>query len=141
MGKRRQVLLYTQSSRLLRLRQTMYAIGQDITIQVKAVKTNTPGPNINTYTGKVLPNPRWVGPDCLCLSTGRTDFPFRIIDLDRIIGSGYVSNTTKTDRTTFIVAGTKPGSSYTVTRDGKHWSCTCVGFGFRKDCKHVRECK
>ena len=120
----------------------MYTIGQDITIQVKQVKTNMPGPLVNTYTGKVLPNPRWVGPDCLCLSTGQTQFPFRIIDLDRILGSG-ISNTIKqrTDSETFIVAGTKPGSSYTITRNGQHWSCTCVGFGFRKDCKHIRECK
>ena len=118
-----------------------YAIGQDITISVRSADRLTPK-LINTYTGKVLPNPRWVGPDCICLSTGQTQFPFRVIDLDRIIGSG-ISNTTKqrSDTETRIVAGTKPGSSYTVTRNGSHWSCTCVGFGFRKDCKHIRECK
>lgn len=119
----------------------LYAIGQDITINVRSADRLTPK-LINTYTGKVLPNPRWVGPDCICLSTGQTQFPFRVIDLDRIIGSG-ISNTTKQqpDTETHIVAGTKPGSSYTVTRNGSHWSCTCVGFGFRKDCKHIRECK
>lgn len=119
----------------------LYAIGQDITISVRSADRLTPK-LINTYTGKVLPNPRWVGPDCICLSTGQTQFPFRVIDLDRIIGSG-ISNTTKqrSDTETHIVAGTKPGSSYTVTRNGSHWSCTCVGFGFRKDCKHIRKCK
>ena len=117
-----------------------YAIGQDITISVRSADRLTPK-LINTYTGKVLPNPRWVGPDCICLSTGQTQFPFRVIDLDRIIGSGISNTTKRSDTETHIVAGTKPGSSYTVTRNGSHWSCTCVGFGFRKDCKHIRECK
>ena len=118
----------------------LYAIGQDITISVRSADRLTPK-LINTYTGKVLPNPRWVGPDCLCLSTGQTQFPFRVIDLDRIIGSGISNTTKRSDTETHIVAGTKPGSSYTVTRNGSHWNCTCVGFGFRKDCKHIREYK
>jgi len=96
------------------------------------------------YTGKILPNPKWISSDVICLSTGDTQFPFRIIDRERIVSVNqaaveFAPVVSQTE--TFIIAGSKPGSTYTVTRDGSHWSCTCVGFGFRKDCKHVRECK
>ena len=39
-------------------------------------------------------------------------------------------------RETHVVKGSK-GSEYVVTRDGRSWSCTCVGFGFHKSCKHI----
>ena len=100
---------------------------------------------VQEYTGMVVPNPKWVSSDSICLSTGDTVFPFRIIERDRIVKVGeipvIVSGVGKPSSETFIIKGSKPGSNYTVTRDGSHWSCTCVGFGFRKDCKHVRECK
>jgi hypothetical protein len=94
------------------------------------------------YTGKIVPNPRWVTSDSLCLSTDDTQFPFRIIDRSRIVGTReYQNKDAKPRSETFVVQGSKPGTTYTVTRSDDHWSCSCVGFGFRKDCKHVRECK
>lgn len=32
-------------------------------------------------------------------------------------------------------------SQYKVSFNGIQWSCTCVGFGFRRDCKHVKKIK
>lgn len=31
------------------------------------------------------------------------------------------------------------GDSYTVTEESGTWACTCAGFKFRGDCKHVKE--
>jgi len=96
------------------------------------------------YTGKILDNPKWVSSDSVCISTGDTAFPFRIIDRERIVSlneAPVIHTPVATRSETFIVPGSKPGATYTVTRDGSAWSCTCVGFGFRKDCKHIRECK
>lgn len=97
------------------------------------------------YTGKILPNPKWIASEAICISTGDSQFPFRVIDRDRIVGLDMYLALPREEAIarseTFIVNGSKPGTTYTVTRDGSHWSCTCVGFGFRKDCKHVRECK
>lgn len=31
--------------------------------------------------------------------------------------------------------------TYIVTFDGRWWNCECVGFGFRRDCRHVKETK
>ena len=122
-------------------------VGENITIRVQdprnpAVFANGVVQGITEYSGKVVPNPKWVSSDCICLSTGDTQFPFRIIERERILELGASAVASSAPRSeTFIVKGSKPGSTYTVTRDGSHWSCTCVGFGFRKDCKHVRECK
>jgi len=39
---------------------------------------------------------------------------------------------------TWQVAGSK-GNSYTVTQELGTWSCTCSGFRFRGQCRHVSE--
>ena len=38
------------------------------------------------------------------------------------------------------VLGSK-GESYTVTSEAGQWSCSCVGFGFRRKCKHIDSIK
>lgn len=121
-------------------------VGENITIRVRdarnpAVFASGVVREFNEYSGTILPNPKWVSSDSICLSTGDTVFPFRIIERERILELGASAPVAASRSETFIVQGSKPGTTYTVTRDGTHWSCTCVGFGFRKDCKHVRECK
>jgi len=120
-------------------------IGDVVTVQVRdsrnpAVYAAGVVRAVNQYTGTIVPTLKGFGKDVLCLATGDSIFPVRVIERSRIIGlSDAVVTETKVKN--FIVKGSKPGSSYTVTCDGTHWSCTCVGFGFRKDCKHIRECK
>ena len=121
-------------------------VGDVVTIRVRdcrnaAIFASGVVRDFNEYSGKILPNPKWVSSDVICLSTGDTAFPFRIIERERIVGLGAAAPVSASQTETFIIQGSKPGTTYTVTRDGSHWSCTCVGFGFRKDCKHVRECK
>ena len=121
-------------------------VGDLITIRVRdtrnpAVFATGVVRQFNEYSGKILPNPKWVAQDAITLSTGISEFPFRIIERERIVGLGEAAPVAAPRSETFIVQGSKPGTTYTVTRDGSHWSCTCVGFGFRKDCKHIRECK
>jgi hypothetical protein len=97
----------------------------------------------NEYTGTIVPNLKGFGPDVFCLSTGDAKFPVRVIEKARCKAflQSYLPAPAASSKKLFSVKGSKPGSSYTVTCDGSHWSCTCVGFGFRKDCKHIRECK
>lgn len=94
------------------------------------------------YVGAIIPNPKWVASDCICLSTGDPAFPFRVIEKESIVKSSTEINYTKPkeDRNVFACRGTN-GNTYTITREGSIWNCTCTGFGFRKDCKHVQAAK
>ena len=46
----------------------------------------------------------------------------------------------KEDFHEFKIAGSK-GNQYAVTLRNGNWSCECVGFGFRRKCKHVEKAK
>ena len=97
---------------------------------------------VNTYEGVEMPTPKWVDYPALTLSTGERQFPFRIIDRDNIVSidNAVVEHkiTAEPVKKTIKVSGSK-GSTYLVTINGKHKSCTCAGFQFRRSCKHVAE--
>ena len=40
-----------------------------------------------------------------------------------------------------MIDSSTAGKQYEVTFDGMFWSCGCAGFGFRKNCRHVKEVK
>ena len=42
-------------------------------------------PEFFDYTGVVLPNPKWVGNDCFCLSSGTGKYDFRILQKENVI--------------------------------------------------------
>ena len=92
-----------------------------------------------TYEGTVLPSPRWVGPDQLCLSTGDPKFPFRVIERANILGEA-IEAIPESVQSVWTIKGSK-GQPYIVTRNGSLWSCNCVGFGYRRSCTHVNEAK
>lgn len=117
----------------------------DTTISVYAdikVKGAAPIPPIQHFTGTIISNPSWVRNDSICLTTGETRFPFRIIPKKDIVKSSVAINYSKpsSDKNIFLVRGSK-GQEYTITRKSDHWNCTCVGFEFRHACKHVAAAK
>ena len=75
----------------------------------------------------------------LCLTTGLKDFPVRVIDRSMIVGKRIdFSHLLKLPiPETKVVKGSK-GQEYVLTKTNAKWSCTCPGFEYRKDCKHVR---
>jgi hypothetical protein len=102
-------------------------------------------PDTYEITGKVAVKPHWLtDPDKFALIVPHTPVPLRVIDRRSVLavnGASQAQVREAEDVETFEVAGSKPGSKYTVTRVGQAWSCTCVGFGFRKDCKHIHQAK
>lgn len=77
----------------------------------------------------------------LCLTTGMKDFPVRVIDRSMIVNSQkqplFVLDEFFGITERRKVEGSK-GNTYELTKTNGKWSCTCPGFEYRKDCKHVR---
>ena len=40
-----------------------------------------------------------------------------------------------------MIDSSTAGKQYAVTFDGTWWNCECPGFGFRKNCRHLKEVK
>ena len=71
-------------------------VGDTVSIRVRdarnpAVYASGVVTSYHEYSGKILPNPKWVSSDSICISTGDTHFPFRIIDRERILELGNAS--------------------------------------------------
>lgn len=97
-------------------------------------------PAATSYTGMVV-REKWYGDDRIGITTGDKQFKVRVIDVANImaIGDAEIQPTVGVQtRRVWHVAGSK-GNTYTVTEDGGRRECTCPGFTFRKDCKHVHE--
>ena len=94
------------------------------------------------FDGTVLKSESWVRPTSFCM-TGNKDHKVREIAIDMVGNIEYADGQTaakvEVDSDVKIkqVPGSKPGSFYTVTKVGNKVSCTCVGFQFRKRCKHT----
>ena len=100
-------------------------------------------PKTVKLTGKVVHRPHWVKDnDCFGFFVANTPVPLRVINIKDVlaIDGAKVAARKEIKSQTFEVAGSK-GNVYTVTNDAGRWSCTCVGFGFRKDCKHIHQVK
>lgn len=113
-------------------------------VKVQNPQFNRPGiwmfdqPEFFEYQGEEV-QVKWLNPGQIALSTGNTEFPFRVINKSLIISiNNQVIEQKDTVIKTFNVKGSK-GDSYTVTVDSGKMHCTCSGFQFRKSCKHVKE--
>jgi len=92
-----------------------------------------------TFTGTVAPTERWQDAKrTLNLTTGIKSFPVRSIDMARVVSiNGAKAKVIVAPKShTWLVKGSK-GNTYTVTEENGRRSCTCVGFGFRHQCKHL----
>jgi SWIM zinc finger len=93
-----------------------------------------------TYEGSEVSIPKWVDYPAIALATGDRKFPIRIIareHIEKIDGDTVEHKVTiPTAKREFQVTGSN-GNTYIITIDGKHKSCTCSGFQFRRSCKHI----
>lgn len=94
-----------------------------------------------TYEGDEVKCGKWENPnEVLCLTTDIDYFPVRSIQRKWIhsIDGNSVLHVPKQEKTvTKIVKGSK-GKEYVVTL-GSTKNCTCPGFTFRGNCKHILE--
>ena len=97
-------------------------------------------PESYKLTGEIVLNPRWAGPDKIAMMVADRYTPLRIIEKSNIIGKLHEPKITAPVIKTWKVAGSK-NNTYIVTADAGMFRCTCVGFQFRHDCKHINQVK
>jgi len=98
----------------------------------------------NTYTGTVVKSEKYDDPQSFRITTGDKSFPVRIISLDRVVSIVYEDGSVGlkaeikpvTVTAWEVKSDSRKGGTYTVTREGNHFSCTCAGYTFRKTCRH-----
>jgi hypothetical protein len=94
------------------------------------------------FEGEVVKTDKWDGPDYFKVFTGNPEFPNSTININSVHNIEYIEGgpgrEINSDTRTWLVKGSK-GDSYTVSQLGTKWSCTCSGFQFRRQCKHVKE--
>jgi len=97
-----------------------------------------------TYEGEEVSLPKWVEYPAIALATGERSFPVRIIAREHIVKINGDTIEPKvsipTTKRQFQVSGSN-GNTYVVTVDGAYKSCTCSGFQFRRNCRHIVEVK
>lgn len=94
---------------------------------------STDGFQTHHHTGVVIPNPKWLGNDYITIKDHKHDMT-RMIYLNNIVKSDQVENDDNVR--TFRVKDKKKGSQYILTyQDGKI-TCPCMGFQFRRTCRH-----
>lgn len=94
-----------------------------------------------TYVGQPLQAEKHDPADTIRLTGDNPNVKVRVIPMKWITsidGSEYVYKG-KPEPKTVQVPSSKPGKFYTVVIDGDRATCTCTGYQFRHDCKHVRE--
>lgn len=118
-------------------------VGSQVKIVIKndqGPRMIPPQPSLLEYEGKVLPPYKWLTDRQFCLS-GSADWPIRVIYMDYVDTIEVITGSTikvSTDTKTWEIKGSKD-NKYIVTRTSQKWSCTCPGFQFRKQCKHISE--
>jgi len=94
------------------------------------------------YEGEVVNPDKWMDTDSFKVFTGNPNLPYSVISASNVSDVKYITGgsgrAVKSDVKTFSVTGSK-GEVYTVTQTGTRWNCSCVGFQFRRQCKHIKE--
>jgi len=98
--------------------------------------------NDTTYENVTVLSPeKWMKTNQVKISSDTERMPFRIIDLRNIysVNNERIAPPKLVNIQRVKVAGSK-GNEYTVmVEDNIAVSCTCQGFAYRKQCRHLKE--
>ena len=119
----------------------------NVTSQFKSIYFRTPGDMITSILdGVVIPNHKTAKSNTFLIRVSCPTVPVREVNMRSVIAlkysdgsvakKGNIDNKIKT----LVVKGSK-GDEYTVIKEGKTVTCNCVGFQFRKTCKHLEMIK
>lgn len=104
----------------------------------------------STVTGTVVDIPSYWqqhAGSCFAVETGLPHHPISLISTQNVVRVNYIQGKSLTvaalkNAVTMraTVAGSK-GNVYTVKHSAGRWTCTCTGFEFRNQCKHIGQVK
>lgn len=122
----------------------VFTEGQNVTVTIRnplwyrneAYAVNAAPSEFLEFTGSVVYDKTHKG-TLFGLTTGIKSFPVRTLDLNDVVGHEQ-PKVSSAAPTSWIVEGSK-GNKYTVSRSGNRLTCTCPGFSFRHDCKHIKQ--
>ena len=117
-----------------------FSIGAEVEIQTRW-KSNILGEEYqdNIFKGKVVNNPKWLDNDYVSVYTGNPEYPTSHINKRFIVGFDFPDNRVETR--VFRIKSKSKGHIYNVVSDNGIVSCSCVGFQFRRTCKHANKVK
>lgn len=103
-------------------------------------------PTVKRYTtkGRVIARPRWLRPDEIAVANPQHLDGISVINLNRVVdlrdqnGVAIPFTLPDVNDRTWTVPGSKD-NLYTVTRQAGNFKCTCPGFQFRHNCRHITE--
>ena len=92
------------------------------------------------YLGKVLPPDRWLNEYQFNI-TGDMQWPIRTLDCRNIVSIKILKGAARDidDRNKNWKITVSKGNVYTVSKSSQGFNCTCAGFQFRRQCRHISE--
>lgn len=127
---------------------TKPTVGQEVTVKLKNFTASRHGPfkdvTLDHYfvKGRVVPLPEWERePDVFAVEVQNSDVPLRIVHLRNVLEINGAKHKYKPDPgyEVHYVKSKRTDEVYKVERFGDRWVCACKGFGFRKQCAHIKE--
>jgi hypothetical protein len=112
-----------------------FTVGQSVNIKVRHTSNVLGiGQEIIEFIGSIVETPKWLGEDYVSIHTGKVEYPISHIKKQNIVGFEFNKNIN--DTRIFKVKSKCKGSVYNVIMKNGNISCDCIGFQFRKSCKH-----
>lgn len=113
----------------------MFKVGEQVSLKCKFRSNylfSMTGFDEYVYDGIVVKTPSYVDYDAVTIKTDDPDMPMRIIPTRSI--EGFVPSVTPSD--TIVHEVVSGANTYMVTVSSGKVTCSCVGFQFRRYCKH-----
>ena len=112
-----------------------FEVGQNVDIRARHFSNVlNVGVEIHRFVGRIVPTPKWLDTDYISVHTENPEYPISHINVKNIVD--YCIDTARIDTRIFKVKSKSKNTVYNVLSKNGNVICDCVGFQYRKICKH-----
>jgi hypothetical protein len=113
-----------------------FDIGQTVDLQVKyhSIQYKDEGEKTRQVKGQIVQSPKWLDSDYVSVMTGNPNYPVSHVFKGNIVG--FDLTRARIDSRMFIVRSKSKGKTYNVISSNGEIKCDCIGYQYRKYCKH-----